>query len=158
MWGTEFEFPHFFALAQFGWHICWWKSGIQDVSRVVSTPFPSGSALNFNRIVVLVALSLFSTPFGTAYYEKVSRWLDVTELPCCWCSTLWISSLNSCNSPIHKVWCYLYLLLSLFNGNEARITSLVRMFVIFPNFLWKWRLRSRTAVCVNYFRSAVTLS
>lgn len=152
MWGTEFEFPHFFARALCGIS----ARGNQEFKMSAeSTPFPSGSALNFNRIVVP---ALFSTPFGTAYYEKVSRWLDVTELLCL---LLWISRLNSCNSPIHIVWCYLYLLLSLFNGNEARITSLVRMFVIFPNFLWKWRRRlrsSRTAVCVNYFRSAVTLS
>ena len=46
------------------------ESGIQDVtiySSVPVTPFASGSALNFNRIVE------FATPFGVAYYEKVSR-------------------------------------------------------------------------------------
>ena len=119
-----------------------------------ATPFPSGSALNFNRIVV-EAVVVHSTPFGAAYYEKVSRWLDVTELPCFYSESLSTRGWTAVTLPYDAI-----CISSLLNGNEARITSLVSMFVIFPNFLWKWRrIRSfLNAVCVNYFRSAVTLS
>ena len=106
MWGTEFEFPHFFALAQFWWHICWWKSGIQDVSRVVSTPFPSGSALNFNRIVVLVALSLLNSLRNSLLWESLTviRCHGVTLL--CYSS----ESLSSRGwTAVVPLWRYLYL-------------------------------------------------